>query len=116
MIIATYNINSIRIRLETLREVVNKTTPDILCLQETKVDNPLFPLDAVKALGFSHVYFSGQKSYNGVAILSRIPLKNVHSLNIVNDDHKRHISATLPNGTEFTISTFLLAVTFPTAN
>ncbi|HEU5047949.1 MAG TPA: exodeoxyribonuclease III [Rickettsiales bacterium] len=100
MIIATYNINSIRIRLNTLKEVVDKTNPDILCLQETKVDDSLFPLESVQALGYPHIYFSGQKSYNGVAILSRIPLTNIHNLSIVNDDHKRHISATLPNGTE----------------
>lgn len=100
VIIATYNINSIRIRLNEIKQAINKTKPDILCLQETKVEDTLFPTDDIKKLGFSHVYFSGQKSYNGVAILSRIPLYDVESLNILNSNHKRHISARLRDGME----------------
>ena len=74
MRIATWNINSLRLRLPTLRTIVNNLNPDVICLQETKVENSVFPLDEVKSLGFSHVLFQGMKSYNGVAILSRVPL------------------------------------------
>lgn len=99
MIIATYNINSVRIRQEALQSVVNKAKPDILCLQETKVDDPLFPLDDIKKLGFEYIYFSGQKSYNGVAILARAQLYDIKNQSIINED-RRHISARLKNGVE----------------
>ncbi len=98
--IATYNINSIRIRLPILKRIVKEAKPDILCLQETKVEDALFPVEEIKKLGFQYVYFTGQKSYNGVAILSRVPLYDVTSMNLVDSDHKRHISAKLKDGTE----------------
>ncbi len=98
--ITTWNINSIRIRLQHIAALVKLQNPDILCLQETKVDDPFFPLDAVRSLGFEHVIFSGQKSYNGVMIASKIPLSNMQTLGFAGLDHKRHIAATLPDGTE----------------
>jgi exodeoxyribonuclease-3 len=98
--IATYNINSIRIRLREVKRIVDEANPHILCLQETKVEDALFPADAMKKLGFRHIHFSGQKSYNGVAILSRVPLHDVTSFDILNSGHKRHISARLKDGTE----------------
>ena len=70
MKIATYNINSIRSRLESLTAWLAAHQPDILCLQETKVQDSEFPLEAVAATGY-HVAFKGMKAYNGVAILSR---------------------------------------------
>lgn len=100
MKIATYNINSIRIRLNELKQIVSEANPDILCLQETKVENALFPLKEVGDLGFSHIHYSGQKSYNGVAILSRLPLHDVQEFDILESGHKRHISVKLENGTE----------------
>lgn len=98
LVISTWNINSIRIRLPILKRLAEESRPDIIFLQETKVEDALFPLEDVKSLGFSHVYFSGQKSYNGVAILSKIKLDKVSSLTLAKLDHKRHISAELPNG------------------
>jgi exodeoxyribonuclease-3 len=71
--IATWNINSLRLRLPLLGRVMDALAPDVICLQETKVPDELFPSDAVAALGFAHVRFKGMKSYNGVAILSKIP-------------------------------------------
>lgn len=100
MIIATYNVNSIRIRLNEIKEVIGHSRPDVLCLQETKVEDDLFPLKELQKLGFEHIYFSGQKSYNGVALLSRMPLYEVNSISVLNSDHKRHISARLKNGVE----------------
>jgi len=71
--IATWNINSLRLRLPLLPRLIEALEPDVICLQETKVPDELFPLEGVKALGFEHVRFRGMKGYNGVAILSRIP-------------------------------------------
>jgi exodeoxyribonuclease-3 len=98
--IATYNVNSVRIRLNELKRLVDEANPDIICLQETKVEDTLFPADTVKKLGFAHVHYSGQKSYNGVAILSRMPLSDVTTFDFVDPTHKRHVSARLKDGTE----------------
>lgn len=94
--IATWNINSIRIREALLSRFVTHHTPDVLCLQETKVDDPLFPHAIVQALGYQHVVFSGQKSYNGVAILSKLPLKLHATHDMIGNGQKRHIAAELP--------------------
>src|SRR5579871_1378472 len=98
--VATYNINSIRIRLNELKRLVAKAKPHILCLQEIKVEDTLFPLNEMKKLGFSHIHFSGQKSYNGVALLSRVPLYDVKCDSFLDTDEKRHIGAVLEDGTE----------------
>lgn len=72
--IATWNINSVRLRQGLLADLVAALEPDVLCLQETKCPDELFPEDAVRALGFAHVARRGMKGYNGVAILSRLPI------------------------------------------
>jgi exodeoxyribonuclease-3 len=72
--IATWNINSLRLRLPLLGRLIGELDPDVICLQETKVPDELFPTDAPVALGYPHVAYSGMKGYNGVAILSRLPL------------------------------------------
>ncbi|CAM2754187.1 exodeoxyribonuclease III [Komagataeibacter xylinus] len=74
MRIVTWNINSLRLRMPLLARLCQDTSPDIVCLQETKVPDALFPLEDVRALGFGHVVFRGMKGYNGVAILSRQPV------------------------------------------
>lgn len=94
MKIITWNINSIRLRFNLLRQVVEKHKPDIIALQETKVRDEFFPLEEVRALGYNHFCFSGEKSYNGVAILSKLPIDNTFSLELYNGD-KRHISASI---------------------
>ena len=73
--IATWNINSLRIRLSLLERLVAELRPDVVCLQETKVPDPLFPDDAPARLGLPHVARRGMKGYNGVAILSRLPIR-----------------------------------------
>ena len=73
MKITTWNVNSIRSRLEPTKEVIEKLQPDVLCLQETKVTDDLFPYDFFKLYGYSHNAVFGQSSYNGVAIVSKIP-------------------------------------------
>ncbi|WP_320674286.1 exodeoxyribonuclease III [Prochlorococcus sp. MIT 1341] len=76
MQIATWNVNSIRTRLDQVIALLNETQIDLLCLQETKVDDPLFPTDAFESKGY-RVKFYGQKSYNGVALVSRKELSDV---------------------------------------
>jgi exodeoxyribonuclease-3 len=76
MRIASWNVNSVRTRIDQVVAWLHQEQPDVLCLQETKVDNPLFPHGAFDALGYSAT-ISGQKAYNGVALLSRRPLEDV---------------------------------------
>ena len=74
MRIATWNINSLRLRLGLLERLRDTLSPDVICLQETKVPDALFPDGGPAALGYRYVARRGMKSYNGVAILSRHPL------------------------------------------
>jgi exodeoxyribonuclease-3 len=74
--IATWNVNSVRVRLQTVLSWMEHAQPDVLCLQETKVTDELFPAAPFEALGYS-VTVSGQKTYNGVAILSKYNLTSV---------------------------------------
>jgi exodeoxyribonuclease-3 len=76
MIVATYNVNSIRRRLEVLIQWLKRHQPDVLCLQETKVQDKEFPLEVLEQTGY-YINFRGMKAYNGVAILSRICPENV---------------------------------------
>ncbi len=76
MKIATWNVNSVRSRLEHVTDWLQENPVDALCLQETKVVEELFPREAIEALGY-HCYVSGQKSYNGVAILTKEPMEQV---------------------------------------
>ena len=75
MRIATWNINSLRLRIDLLRRLTVQEGPDVICLQEIKVEDGLFPLADVMALGYPYVRFHGMKAYNGVAILSKIPFQ-----------------------------------------
>jgi len=98
--IATWNINSLRLRMPTLQNVVAALKPDVVCLQETKVPDELFPLDDVRSLGFEHVLFAGMKGYNGVAILSKAPLTPIDRRDWCEKGDCRHIAAILPSGAE----------------
>ena len=76
MRITSWNVNSVRTRLEQVLTWLEQEQPEVLCLQETKVSDDLFPAEAFAALGYTSS-ISGQKAYNGVAILSRLPLEDV---------------------------------------
>lgn len=76
MLIASWNVNSIRARLELLTQWLSTYHPDIVCLQETKTEDANFPYKAIKSMGY-HSYHWGQKTYNGVAILSKQPPESV---------------------------------------
>jgi len=97
--IATWNINSVRLRIDLVKNILKNQDIDILCLQETKVVDDLFPIKDLEKIGYKHSYFSGEKSYNGVAIISKKPLSGITTHNFINEQ-KRHISAILPDGTE----------------
>ncbi|AHK72283.1 exodeoxyribonuclease 3 [Gluconobacter oxydans DSM 3504] len=77
MRLITWNINSLRLRLPLLKQIVEQENPDIVCLQETKVPDPLFPAQALAEMGLPHQIYKGMKGYNGVAILSRYELQSV---------------------------------------
>lgn len=76
MKIATWNINSVRLRLPIVEAYLRANEPDVLCLQETKTQDAHFPAAALAEAGWSHQAFRGEKSYNGVAILSRHPIED----------------------------------------
>lgn len=78
MLVATWNINSIRMRVPRLQQWLESKRPDVLCLQETKVVDDDFPVEPLQALGY-HCSFRGEKSYNGVAILSLAPAAELES-------------------------------------
>ena len=99
MKIVTWNINSIRIRLPVIEQLIKAESPDILALQETKVEDHLFPVEALEALGYKHCYYKGQKSYHGVAILSKIKPIGSFSLEFVKND-ARHIAIQLDGNIE----------------
>ena len=72
--IATWNINSVRLRMPLVEHFLEKWQPDILCLQETKCPNDQFPSAPLKSLGYKYIEMHGQKGYHGVATVSRLPL------------------------------------------
>jgi len=95
MKLAAWNVNSLKVRLPHLLDWLAQARPDIVCLQELKLEDPKFPLAELEAAGYQAV-FSGQKTYNGVAILSRTGLSDV-SMGMAGfaDDHKRIVAATI---------------------
>ncbi|PKU21791.1 exodeoxyribonuclease III [Telmatospirillum siberiense] len=93
MRLVTWNVNSVRLRLEQLARIDMALRPDVVCLQETKVADPQFPREALEALGYHDIAIFGQKSYNGVAIASRLPLEDVRSQNWCGRDDCRHLIA-----------------------
>jgi len=78
MLISTWNVNSVRARLENIKKYIKNNSPDLLLLQEIKTEEKNYPFESFKELGYNS-YVSGQKSYNGVAILSKKKLNNIIS-------------------------------------
>lgn len=97
--LATWNINSVRARLDLMKAFLDAHDPDILCLQETKVRDDQFPHELFEQHGYTTRLIRGQPGYNGVAIFSRLPLKLAGKLNLAGRDDCRHIAAELPDGT-----------------
>lgn len=100
MRIATWNINSVRLRQDIVLRLIDEQAPDVICLQETKVVDDLFPSESFQAKGYVHIAIAGMKSYNGVAILSRLPMTSWESRNWCNKTDCRHVIARLPGDIE----------------
>ena len=96
--IATWNINSVRLRLPLVEEFLRRYAPDILCLQEIKCPEELFPYQAFHDAGYPHVAISGQKGYHGVATISRLPIELVERRDFCTKGDCRHLSAVFDAG------------------
>lgn len=95
MKLGTWNVNSLKVRLPQVLQWLADNPVDVLCLQETKLTDDKFPVAEIEAAGYQ-VAFTGQKTYNGVAILSRHPIADVCKNNpMFEDDHQRIIAATI---------------------
>lgn len=96
--IATWNINSVRLRLPIVEKFLRENEPDVLCLQETKCPNELFPHEAFQALGYEHVAMHGQKGYHGVATISKRPFADIVRQDFCAVGDARHLSTRIAVG------------------
>ena len=92
MKIISWNVNSVRARIENIKNYIKDSNPDLLLLQEIKTQNENFPIDEFKSLGYISYVF-GQKSYNGVAIISKLELDEINN-SFIKDDLKQSIIIT----------------------
>jgi exodeoxyribonuclease III len=98
--IATWNVNSVRHRIHLVTRFLRDEQPDVLCLQEIKVQNELFPAQAFRKLGYQHQAIHGQKAYHGVAVLAKKPFRETGVQDFCREGHARHMGVTLDNGVE----------------
>ncbi len=96
--LATWNINSVRLREGLVARLLADEAPDILCLQECKSPVENIPVDQFRALGYRYMVARGQKGYNGVAIISKLPLMDAGEQDFAQLGHARHVAARLENG------------------
>ncbi len=96
--LATWNINSVRLRAPLVERLLTEEAPDILCLQETKCPVDKIPAERFAALGYTHMVARGMKGYNGVAILSRLPIEDAGGQDFAALNHPRHVAARLESG------------------
>ena len=96
--LATWNINSVRLREDLVLKLLSEQAPDVLCLQECKSPVEKIPTAGFEALGYTHMVARGQKGYNGVAILSKIPMVEAGAEDFASLGHARHIAGRLENG------------------
>tara|TARA_B100000674_G_scaffold462948_1_gene443443 strand:+ start:9522 stop:10337 length:816 start_codon:yes stop_codon:yes gene_type:complete len=98
--IVSWNINSVRLRIEQVIKFLEDQQPDALCLQELKCPDEHFPHDAFEAAGYVHRHNHGMKSYNGVAIISRLPFVETDIKHFCGKEDRRHCMAKFENGVE----------------
>lgn len=96
--LASWNINSVRLRIEVVLAFLQECDIDTLCLQETKCDDSCFPLEVFQNIGYKHIVINGQKSYNGVAIISRLPFLHSSKQLFCGLNDCRHISVAMNIG------------------
>jgi exodeoxyribonuclease-3 len=109
MRIATWNVNSVNARLDTVLRWFRETSPDVACLQEIKCVDEKFPREAFESLGYN-VAVNGQKTYNGVALLSKSPLEDIRRglPGDDGDDHARYLEAVVSGPTPVRVATIYL--------
>jgi len=95
----SWNINSVRLRAPIVVKIAEETNPDIICLQETKCPDEAFPFKVFQKAGYEHIHIHGMKSYNGQAILSKMPFEKTDIYTRVGREDCRHIAVTV-NGTD----------------
>ena len=93
--ITTWNINSVRLRIDLVAKFLKSARPDVLCLQETKCPDDAFPIKRFRRLGYEHAALNGQKGYHGVAVLSRVPFEQVDIQSFCGKTDCRHVSVVL---------------------
>src|SRR4249919_2384262 len=93
--LTTWNINSVRLRIDLVAKFIKAARPDVLCLQETKCIDDAFPRKRFKRLGYEHIALNGQKGYHGVAIISKLPFDSSDVRTFCGKTDSRHISAVL---------------------
>jgi exodeoxyribonuclease-3 len=96
--IASWNINSVRARTEIVERFLTEYAPDILCLQETKVVNGVFPEGLFRRHGYNHQALNGQPMHHGVAIVSKVPMRDDDRLDWQANGEARHVGVRLDNG------------------
>src|SRR3954462_2915015 len=89
--LTTWNINSVRLRIDLVAKFLKSVRPDVLCLQETKCIDDAFPLKRFRRLGYEHVAHNGQKGYHGVAVISRLPFETTGIRPMCDKLDSRHI-------------------------
>lgn len=98
--LATWNINSIRLRMPIVLDFLASHQPDVLCLQETKCPNEFFPFEPLREAGYEHIEIHGQKGYHGVATISKMPLSEVDRRDFCQVGDTRHISTIFEAGSK----------------
>ena len=96
--LATWNINSVRLRAGLVEKLMREEAPDVLCLQECKSPVDKIPVELFQALGYNWMVARGQKGYNGVAIFSKLPMVEAGAEDHAGLGHARHIAGRLENG------------------
>jgi len=90
--ITTWNINSVRLRIDLVAKFLKVARPDVICLQETKCPDDKFPLKRFARLGYAHAALNGQKGYHGVAVLSRLPFDSIDARSYCGKSDSRHVA------------------------
>ena len=96
--IATWNINSVRLRIRQVGQFLDRYRPDVLCLQEIKCPDDRFPVKPFKGRGYRHILVNGQKGYHGVAIVSRLPFSATDKRGFCDKGDARHAAVAIPDG------------------
>jgi exodeoxyribonuclease III len=99
--VATWNINSVRLRMRLVGQFLSRYAPDVLCLQETKCPDDRFPRSEFERFGYSHIAMHGQKGYHGVAIVSKHPFSDVSRDSFCGKNDARHIAVSFDGRAHF---------------